>query len=148
MWHLVWAKSGAEILFGLKPGVNKQEFLRALSDNSVENLLPHIPVQTGDTYFVPAGTQHAMGAGLVGLRNPGIFGPHLSRLRFWPRGTSSGKPRELHIEKALEVTDFSRRRGGKIEPLALHSPDAQKYLLAACDFFATVAMGLQPDHTH
>ncbi len=136
MWHLVWAKSGAEILFGLKPGVNKQEFLRALSDNSVENLLPHIPVQTGDTYFVPAGTQHAMGAGLV-VCEIQEYSDLTYRVYDFGRVDSSGKPRELHIEKALEVTDFSGGRGGKIEPLALHSPDAKKYLLAACDFFAT-----------
>jgi len=136
MWHLVWAKSGAEILFGLKPGVNKQEFLRSLSDNSVENLLSHIPVQTGDTYFVPAGTQHAMGAGLV-VCEIQEYSDLTYRVYDFGRVDSSGKPRELHIEKALEVTDFSRRRGGKIEPLALHSPDAKKYLLAACEFFAT-----------
>jgi mannose-6-phosphate isomerase len=136
MWHLVWAKSGAEILFGLKPGVNKQEFLRALSDNSVENLLPHIPVHTGDTYFVPAGTQHAMGAGLV-VCEIQEYSDLTYRVYDFGRVDSSGKPREVHIEKALEVTDFSRGRGGKIEPLALHSPDAKKYLLAACEFFAT-----------
>ena len=50
---------------------------------------------------------------------------------------SSGKPRELHIEKALQVTAFEGTRSGKILPLALHSPDANKQLLAACQFFAT-----------
>ena len=49
----------------------------------------------------------------------------------------TGKPRDLHIEKALEVTNFSGGSGGKIEPLALHSPNAKKCLLAACEYFAT-----------
>ena len=136
MWHLVWAKNGAEILFGLKPGVNKQEFLRALSDNTVENLLAHIPVHTCDTYFVPAGTQHAMGAGLV-VCEIQEYSDLTYRVYDFGRVDSSGKPRELHIEKALEVTNFGGGRGGKIEPLALHSPDAKKYLLAACEYFAS-----------
>jgi mannose-6-phosphate isomerase len=137
MWHLVWAKSGAEILFGLKPGVNKQEFLKALTDHSAESLLASIPVQTGDTYFVPAGTQHAMGAGLV-VCEVQEYSDLTYRVYDFGRLDSSGKPRELHIEKALEVTDFSGGgRGGKIEPLALHYPDAKKYLLAACEYFAT-----------
>lgn len=136
MWHLVWAKSGAEILFGLNPGVNQQAFLKALTDHSVENLLPHIPVHAGDTYFVPAGTQHAMGAGLV-VCEIQEYSDLTYRVYDFGRVDSSGNPRELHIEKALEVTDFGAGRGGKIEPLALHSPDAKKYLLAACEFFAT-----------
>src|SRR5258708_32196884 len=131
MWHLGWAKSGAEILFGLKPGVNKQEFLRSLSDNSVENLLSHIPVQTGDTYFVPAGTQHAMGAGLV-VCEIQEYSDLTYRVYDFGRVDASGKPRELHIEKALQVTDFTPRRVGKNQALAVPSPHAKKDLLAAC----------------
>ncbi len=136
MWHLVWAENGAEILFGLKPGVNKETFLRALAGNSVETLLQHIPVEPGDTYFVPAGTQHAMGAGLV-VCEIQEYSDLTYRVYDFGRVDSAGKPRELHIEKALEVTNFNGGRGGKIEPLALHSPDAKKYLLAACEYFAT-----------
>lgn len=136
MWHMVWARKGAEILFGLKPGVDKQMFLRALNDNTVENLLPHIPVETADTYFVPAGTQHAMGAGLV-VCEIQEYSDLTYRVYDFGRVDASGKPRELHVDKALEVTNFSAGRGGKIEPLALHSPDAKKCLLAACEYFAT-----------
>src|SRR5262249_43154475 len=53
MWHMVCAKHGAEILLGLNPGVNRQDFLRALEQHTVENLLGRVPVQTGDTFFVP-----------------------------------------------------------------------------------------------
>src|SRR5258707_4048102 len=142
MWHLVWAKSGAEILFGLKPGVNKQEFLRSLSDNSVENLLSHIPVQTGDTYFVPAGTQHAMGAGLV-VCEIQEYSDLTYRVYDFGRVDSSGKPRELHIEKALEVTDFSGGGGRENQPPAVHFPHAKKELLVACGSFSTEREGCE-----
>jgi mannose-6-phosphate isomerase len=116
--------------------VDKQAFLRALADNTVENLLQHIPVLPGDTYFVPAGTQHAMGAGLV-VCEIQEYSDLTYRVYDFGRVDSSGKPRDLHIEKALEVTNFSGGHGGKTEPLALHSPDAKKYLLAACEYFST-----------
>jgi mannose-6-phosphate isomerase len=136
MWHLVCARPGAEIMLGLEPGVNKENFLRALAASTVETLLVHLPVQTGDTYFVPAGTQHAIGPGMV-ICEIQEYSDLTYRVYDYGRVDSAGKPRELHIEKALEVTNFSGGSGGKIEPLALHSPDAKKYLLAACEFFAT-----------
>jgi mannose-6-phosphate isomerase len=136
MWHMVRAEHGAEILFGLKPGVSRQDFLQALADHTVENLLLHVPVQTGETYFVAPGTQHAMGAGLV-VCEVQEYSDLTYRVYDFGRVDPSGKPRELHIQKALDVTNFNGTRGGKIEPLALHSPDARKYLLAACEFFAT-----------
>src|SRR5258707_12946595 len=134
MWHLVWAKSGAEILFGLKPGVNKQEFLRALSDNSVENLLPHIPVQTGDTYFVPAGTQHAMGAGLV-VCEIQEYSDLTYRVYDFGRVDSSGKPRELHFEKALEETYFSGGCEEESKKLLVYSTQTNKNKLYAVRLF-------------
>jgi len=136
MWHLVSAQGGAEIMLGLQPGVNKESFLRALAAGTVENLLVHLPVQAGDTYFVPAGTQHAIGPGMV-ICEIQEYSDLTYRVYDYGRVDSSGKPRELHIEKALEVTNFGQGSGGKIEPLALHSPDAKKCLLSACEFFAT-----------
>jgi len=136
MWHLVCAKQGAKILMGLNPGVSKQDFLHALEKHTVENLLRHIPVQAGDTYFVAPGTQHAMGAGLV-VCEIQEYSDLTYRVYDFGRVDSAGKPRELHIQKAMDVTNFGEPRGGKIAPLALHSPDANKHLLAACEFFAT-----------
>src|SRR5580693_1695054 len=135
MWHLVWAKNGAQILFGLNSGVDKQAFLRALADNTVENLLQHIPVLPGDTYFVPAGTQHAMGAGLV-VCEVQEYSDLTYRVYDFGRVDSAGKPRELHIEKALQVSSLEPTGHLKRFPLALHSPDANKHLLVGCEFFA------------
>ncbi len=136
MWHMVCAKRGAEILLGLQPGVDKEKFLRALAENSVQNLLVRIPVETGDTYFVPAGTQHAIGPGMV-ICEIQEYSDLTYRVYDYGRVDASGNPRELHIQKALEATNFNATCGGKVVPLPLHSPDAGKYLLAACEFFAT-----------
>jgi len=136
MWHIVCAQANATILMGLKPGVDKAGFQRSVRTNSVEDLLEPVVAHTGDTYFVPAGTQHAMGPGLV-VCEIQEYSDLTYRVYDYGRVDSKGKPRELHLEKALEVTNFNGTRGGKVEPLALHSPDACKYLLAACEYFAT-----------
>jgi mannose-6-phosphate isomerase len=136
MWHIVSAQPGAEILFGLKPGVTKRDFLAALGNNTVENLLCHVQVQAGETYFVAPGTQHAIGPGLV-ICEVQEYSDLTYRVYDFGRLDSSGKPRELHIEKAMEVTRFEGTTAGKIPPMALHSPDANKHLLAACEYFAT-----------
>jgi mannose-6-phosphate isomerase len=136
MWHIVSSQPGAQILLGLKPGVTKQDFLDALANHTVEELLIHRTVQPGDTYFVSAGTQHAIGPNMV-ICEVQEYSDLTYRVYDFGRLDSSGKPRELHIEKALEVTNFDSSEGCKVPPLALHSPDANKHLLAACEFFAT-----------
>jgi len=59
------------------------------------------------------------------------------RVYDYGRVDALGKPRDLHLQKALEVTNFEGTPSGKVEALSLHSPDANKHLLAACEFFAT-----------
>jgi mannose-6-phosphate isomerase len=135
MWHIVSAEPGAELLFDLKPDVTRQDFLNAIANHTLENLLLHLGVHKGETYFVPAGTQHAMGPGMV-VCEVQEYSDLTYRVYDFGRVDASGKLRDLHIDKALEVTKFGGTSAGRIPPLALHSPDARKYLLAACQFFA------------
>jgi len=136
MWHIMCAKRGAEILLGLNGGVNKKDFQHALQEDTVVGLLRRVPVQTGDTFFVPPGTQHSMGGGVV-VCEIQEYSDLTYRVYDFGRVDSSGKPRDLHIQKALEVTNFGEPHGGQVAPLALHSPDANKHLLAACKYFST-----------
>jgi mannose-6-phosphate isomerase len=136
MWHIVEAHPGAELLLGLKPDITKDDFLDSLKSRTVEKLLHRIPVQPGETYFVEPGTQHAICPVMV-VCEVQEYSDLTYRVYDYGRVDASGKARELHLEKALEVTRFEGTRSGKVPPLALHSPDAKKHLLAACEFFAT-----------
>jgi mannose-6-phosphate isomerase len=136
MWHIVSAQRGAELLIGLKPGVTREDFVQGVSTNTVEELFVRYPVQAGETYFVEAGTQHAIFPGMV-VCEVQEYSDLTYRVYDYGRVDASGKSRELHLEKALEVTAFDRTRSGLVPPLVLHSPDANKHLLAACEFFAT-----------
>lgn len=136
MWHILSAQPGAELLIGLKPGITKELFTESIAKGNVEDLCVHHQVRPEETYFLPPGTQHAIGPGMV-LCEVQEYSDLTYRVYDFGRVDASGKPRELHIAKALEVTNFAGTRGGKIPPLPLHSPDAKKQLLAACEFFAT-----------
>jgi mannose-6-phosphate isomerase len=136
MWHIVSAQPGAELLLGLKPGVTREVFLEGVKRGTVEDLFIRYSVQAGETYFVEAGTQHAICPGMV-VCEVQEYSDLTYRVYDYGRVDASGKARELHLEKALEVTRFSGTRSGPISALPLHSPDANKHLLAACEFFAT-----------
>ena len=136
MWHIVSAEPRAELLMGLKPGVTREDFVQGVAHDSAEDLFVRYPVHAGETYFVEAGTQHAILPGMV-VCEIQEYSDLTYRVYDYGRVDAQGKQRELHLEKALAVTRFEGTRSGKVPPLPLHSPDANKHLLAACQFFST-----------
>jgi mannose-6-phosphate isomerase len=135
MWHLVSADSGAQVLLGLKPGVDQEKFREGLKQQTLENLFQTVPVHKGDTLFVPAGTPHTIGAGMV-ICEVQEYSDLTYRVYDYGRVDANGKPRELHIEKALEVMKFGSRAGDKVTPLSLPAAGATRSMLVACKFFA------------
>jgi len=136
MWHVVSADSGAQVLVGLKPGVDKEKFRESLKQQTLENLFQAVPVHAGETFFVPAGTPHTIGAGMV-ICEVQEYSDLTYRVYDYGRVDANGKPRELHIEKALEVMKFGSHAGGRVSPLPLPAASATRSLLVACNFFAT-----------
>jgi mannose-6-phosphate isomerase len=138
MWYVVAAEPGVELLFGLKPGSTKQEFLARLKDQKLESIFQPVPVRAGDTIFVPPGTPHAIGPGMI-VCEVQEYSDLTYRVYDYGRVDAQGKPRELHIEKALEVTNFASIFKGKTKhlPLPVEEEKVERSLLAACPFFAT-----------
>ena len=115
MWHVVSAKPGASLLLGLKPDVIREKFLDALKNNRLEDLFQRHPVQAGDTFFIPARTPHTIGPDMV-ICEVQQYSDLTYRVYDYGRVDASGKPRELHIEKALAVMNFDPKAGGKVTP--------------------------------
>jgi mannose-6-phosphate isomerase len=137
MWHAISAEPGANLLLGLVPEVEQNEFKSAIDDGGLENFFERLPVTPGDTFYVPAGTPHTIGAGVV-LCEVQQNSDLTYRLYDFKRVDAQGNPRELHVEKAMAVIDFEHRRGGKVSPLPLPSFDGvKKTLLAVCPYFAS-----------
>ncbi|HXL22515.1 MAG TPA: type I phosphomannose isomerase catalytic subunit [Candidatus Dormibacteraeota bacterium] len=135
MWHAISVEPGAQVLVGLKPGVDKPKFLAALAAHTIEDLFEPLPVHAGDTFYVPAGTPHTIGPKMI-LCEVQEYSDLTYRIDDFGRLDAHGKPRELHIEKALAVMDFGPPKGGKVPPLALNADDHQATLLCACPYFA------------
>ncbi len=105
-WYIIDAQPGAVIYKGLKPGTTRQQFANAVASGTCEDYLVKIPVTVGECHFLPSGTCHAIGAGLLiaEIQQPSDT---TYRVFDWNRvdpATSQG--RQLHIEDALESIHF------------------------------------------
>ena len=139
MWHVISSEPDAHVFVGTKPGVSKQQFLEAIKNQTLENLLEKHPVHNGDTFFVPAGTPHTIGPGMV-LCEVQEYSDLTYRVYDYGRVDAQGKPRELHVEKALDVVKFGNTTAAKVPCLRLWSGDERdgggnRTLLSACRYF-------------
>jgi len=136
MWHAVSAEPDAKLLLGLKPGVTKPEFEAKLGSHSLEDLFQEISVQQNDTFFVSAGTPHSIGPGVVMCEVQG-YSDLTYRIYDYGRVDSQGRPRQLHIEKALQVIEFNGSRHGKVPSVNWGPENIKVWPLVACRYFAT-----------
>lgn len=136
MWYAVRARPGAEVLVGLKPRVTRKSFERAIAEAAAEECLKHVSMRTGDAIFVPAGTAHTIGPGLV-LCEIQQHSDLTYRVYDYNRRDAEGRTRPLHIEKALAVMRFGKQEGGKIKPVRIERGGLKRTYLAACRYFAT-----------
>ena len=125
MWVVLDAEPGASLYYGFDREVSLEEFSRRVEDGTLTEVLRKVPVERGDVFFIPSGTLHAIGAGLVIAeiqQNSNVT----YRVFDYGRLGPDGKPRALHVEKALEVTD---RRPAPALDFGPH--------LGSCRFFST-----------
>ena len=136
MWHVVSAEQGAELLLGLKSGVTKKQFAATIGSKSIEELFEVHPVEENNTFFVPPGVPHSIGGGVV-VCEVQQYCDLTYRVYDYGRVDGHGKPRELHIEKAMDVIRFGGPRVDRVRPLEWASQKMGISLLAACKYFAT-----------
>ncbi len=135
MWYAVAARPGAQLFVGFRKGVSPQQFHWALANGTLEDLFERINVSAGDVFFVPAGTPHTIGPGMV-LCEVQEYSDLTYRVYDYNRVDSKGRPRELHMEKALAVMNFGPTRGGKVAPIHQKRGPLKKMYCAACRYFA------------
>lgn len=139
MWHVVSAEPGARLLAGLKPGVTKERFLAALADHTLEDLLLSHEVHAGDTFFLAAGTPHTIGPGMV-ICEVQEYSDLTYRLYDYDRVDANGKPRELHVEKALAVMNFDSSASPRVEPRPVVEGRKDWNRLVDCSYFYTLKL--------
>ena len=104
-WYVIDAQPGAVIYKGLKEKVTPEQFARAIENSTTADLLAKIPVERGQCHFLPAGTAHAIGGGLLiaEIQTPSDT---TYRIYDWGRVDHTGRPRQLHIDEALQSIHF------------------------------------------
>ncbi|MCL2151673.1 MAG: mannose-6-phosphate isomerase [Oscillospiraceae bacterium] len=110
VWYIIKAQDGARLNAGLVPGTTKEDFAAAMGSREIEKYLNFIPVKPGDVMDIPAGTVHAIGAGLV-IAEIQQNSDTTYRVYDYGRVDDSGKPRQLHIDEALASINFSASCG-------------------------------------
>lgn len=107
-WLILDAQPGSRVFAGLKSGIDRTALERELHLGRVEQCLNSLEPQVGDCIFIPAGTVHALGAGLL-VAEIQQASDTTYRLFDWNRLGSDGLPRQLHIDQALDAIDFTAR---------------------------------------
>lgn len=124
MWYILEADEGSGIYLGFKERVTRAEFESAIKEKRLTELLNFYEVKAGECYFIPAGTIHAIGKGTLICeiqQNSNLT----YRVYDYGRRDKFGKERELHIDKALEVTNLD-----KFTPLSFEGD-----VLGKCEYF-------------
>lgn len=134
-WYVVWAKPGAQLVYGLKEHMSKRRFKKVIKSKKIEDYLNCITINKGDLIFIPPGTVHTI-MGDVILAEIQQNSDLTYRIYDWGRIDKYGKSRELHIDKALDVIDFSLVRNYKIQPLSINIDGNIINYLIVCKKFA------------
>lgn len=135
-WVVLHSEPGSRIYAGLKTGVTREALDLAMHQQSVSELVHSFEPSTGDCIMIPAGTVHAIGAGIV-IAEIQQMSDATFRVDDWGRVGPDGKPRQLHLAEALQATDFERGPVNplKPEPVPTEDPDNIHEKLAYCQFF-------------
>jgi mannose-6-phosphate isomerase len=131
-WVVLAADPGSVIYAGLKPGVTRDDLAASLAGGTCDQLLHAFAPQVGDCVFIPAGTVHALGAGLV-IAEIQQASDTTFRLFDWNRVDAAGNARPLHIDESLAVTDFARGPVQPQTPRPTSAPGRER--LVECDKF-------------
>jgi mannose-6-phosphate isomerase len=105
MWYVIQADEGAGLYVGFKDGVTRDQYWDAVEEGTVDELLRFYPVKKGDLFFIPAGTVHAIGRGvlLAEIQQPSDV---TYRIFDWNRVDENGNSRELHVDEAFDAIHF------------------------------------------
>jgi mannose-6-phosphate isomerase len=135
MWYILQADENAELLLGVKPGVTKAALKAAFEKGTSKELLERHYPKAGEAVFVPPGTVHALGPGLV-LFEVEQNSDLTYRLDDFGRAGLDGKPRPLHLAKGLDVIQEDLRPYWRLPRWEFEEPFGTRRYIVACRYFA------------
>lgn len=131
-WYVIAADEGAEIIYG-HSAQSREELRQQIEKKEWEKLLTKVPVKAGDFFYVPSGTMHAIGSGILILETQ-QSSDTTYRVYDFDRKDDEGNLRELHLEKSIDVLNIGAPANSR--PVTVKADDLMSTLLVASDFFA------------
>lgn len=143
MWYVVDCEENAQLIYGFNREVDREEFRRRIKDNTLIEVCNFVNVKKGDVFFIESGTLHAIGAGIL-IAEVQQNSNTTYRVSDYGRLGADGKPRALHIEKALDVTKTEPPKipYGDVGEKTLY-PFGISRTLAECDKFTCELLELE-----
>lgn len=131
MWVVLKAEPGAELLYGFDKPMSRELYARDIAENHSYQSIHHMPVQQGDVIFVPPGTVHALGPGIL-VAEIQQNSDTTYRIYDW------GRDRPLHLEKALDVINYDQVQARPAQPVPLLEDQSLRVdMLVSCPYFQT-----------
>ncbi len=133
-WYIMDCDEGAEIIYGFKKDITKEEFRKSIEENTLLDYVNRVKVKKGDIFFIEAGTLHAICKGILLAE---VQQNSNTTYRVYDYGRlQNGKPRELHVEKALDVTSTKAiDASGKPMGETVKKDGYSETLLTSCELF-------------
>lgn len=128
MWHIIDCNSDAKIICGMKENVKKEDVEKIIRNNQIKENLNYVDIKKGDTIYIPAGTIHAI-LGNTLLCEIQQNSNLTYRVYDWDRVGKDGKPRQLHIDKAIRVINVQSN------PSIKHDTEEECVKIMESEFF-------------
>ncbi|MHB1393065.1 MAG: type I phosphomannose isomerase catalytic subunit [Clostridia bacterium] len=146
VWYVLAAEEGSKIVYGLNNGMSKESFIEAIDSNRVESVINEIVVKEGDIFYIPSGTVHSLGKGIIVLEVQQNSNTTY-RIYDWNRMGLDGKPRQLHIEEALAVIDFNENCNIKSTMQQTQENNCNCQTLVECTHFIIEKLQVDGEYT-
>lgn len=134
MWYILSCEPDSCIYCGFRRDVTRQEVQKAIEEDTILELLNRVPIRPGEAYFIPAGTVHAIGKGslICEIQQSSVC---TYRLYDYRRKDKYGNYRELHLQKALEVMNYSHYEVQRFDSETVEKADYRLKILSRCKYF-------------
>ena len=145
-WYIMDCDEGAEIIYGFKKDITEEEFRKSIEENTLLDYVNRVKVKKGDIFFIEAGTLHAICKGILLAE---VQQNSNTTYRVYDYGRlQNGKPRELHVEKALDVTSTKAiDASGKPMGETVKKDGFSETLLTTCELFTMKRLDIEEKAT-
>ena len=146
-WYILDCDDDAELIYGFNKSITSKEFKEKIADNTFLETVNKVKVKKGDLFFIEAGTLHAIGKGIL-LAEIQQNSNTTYRVYDYGRLGADGKPRELHVEKAIDVTNCTPpTRSTEPEGELINKNGYSTQLLTKCDLFNVEKVSVDTSYT-